>query len=204
MLHRRLFPKDYLEDLIDELADIYPKCFFTDPRDKRPLKKGITEDLANDHFKDRDERNAVINFYTRDWNYEWCLQAGTRRVDLEGREAGTVTEQEEREARERVRSQQQKIKADRERTAPAPAPVVEVKPVRILEAQVPPAAPVVNPTEPHKRGRKVGYKNKEKTGLEKLIRDFAKILTNIEPALYSRIAIAILEDIVTTALAQIE
>jgi hypothetical protein len=39
MLHRRAFPREQLEDFVKELAFSYPKCFCTDSRFKRPLKK---------------------------------------------------------------------------------------------------------------------------------------------------------------------
>src|SRR6516225_7622776 len=126
MLHARTFPQDYLKDLVSELEDIYPKCFFTDPRHKTPLKKSIIDDLQSDGFHDKDDRVAAISYYTKDWNYEWCLQAGAKRVDLEGREVGTVTQQEEREARERVQSQQRKIREEREATTQQQAPVAVV------------------------------------------------------------------------------
>src|SRR5262249_14597033 len=99
MLHEKRFPADYLKDLIEELAEIYPKCFFTD-KFKRPLKKNIILDLEKDGFHDDADRKAAITYYMRDWNYRGCLQAGTKRVDLEGREVGTVTLTEANEATE--------------------------------------------------------------------------------------------------------
>ena len=44
MLHRRVFPREQLEDFVSELAFSYPKCFVTDSRLKRPLKKNIALD----------------------------------------------------------------------------------------------------------------------------------------------------------------
>ena len=107
MLYRRVFPRERLEDFVSELAFSYPKCFVTDLRLKRPLKKNIILDLEKDRFLDDEKREAAIAFYTRDWNYERKLQAGAKRIDLDGKEVGTVTELEEREAMERVRLAQQ-------------------------------------------------------------------------------------------------
>ena len=45
MLHRRVFPREQLEDFVSELAFSYPKCFVTNSRLKRPLKKNIALDL---------------------------------------------------------------------------------------------------------------------------------------------------------------
>ena len=104
MLHRRALPRYELEDLISELSFSYPKCFFTDPGQKRPLKKNIIIDLEKDSMRDDEKLNAALTFYTRDWNYEYKLQAGAKRIDLDGNEVGTVTETEAREARERVKA----------------------------------------------------------------------------------------------------
>jgi sRNA-binding protein len=38
---------------------------------------------------------AAASFYMRNWNYQSCLQAGSERVDLNGKKAGVVTKQEE-------------------------------------------------------------------------------------------------------------
>jgi sRNA-binding protein len=107
MLYRRLFPREQLEDFVAELVFSYPKCFVTDSRLKRPLKKDIMLDLEKDKFLDDERREAAISYYTRDWNYEWKLEAGAKRIDLDGKEVGTVTKTEEREAKERVRLAQQ-------------------------------------------------------------------------------------------------
>ena len=117
MLHRRLFPREQLEDFVSELVFSYPKCFVTDSRLKRPLKKNIMLDLEKDKFLDDEKREAAIAFYTRDWNYERKLEAGAKRIDLDGKEAGTVTETEEREAKERVRPGATGEKSDLKKSA---------------------------------------------------------------------------------------
>jgi sRNA-binding protein len=105
MLHQRALPRYELEDLVSELSFSYPKCFFTDQFNKRPLKKNIMLDLENDSMRQDDGKlNAALTFYTRDWNYESKLQAGAKRIDLDGNEVGTVTETEACEARERVKA----------------------------------------------------------------------------------------------------
>ena len=56
MLHRRVFPREQLEDFVSELAFSYPKCFVTDSqRLKRPLKKNIALDLEEGRVKGRGE-----------------------------------------------------------------------------------------------------------------------------------------------------
>ena len=97
-MHRVTIPREQLEELIQHLATTYPKAFFVQPYLKRPLKKNILLDLERDRILDDDRREAALNFYTRDWNYEHTLQAGAKRIDLNGKEVGIVTELEEREA----------------------------------------------------------------------------------------------------------
>jgi sRNA-binding protein len=104
-MHRKALPQDQLVDLVEYLATTYPKAFFTQRHLKRPLKKNILLDLERDGVLDDDRREAAVSYYTRDWNYEAVLQAGAKRVDLDGKEVGTVTETEAREARERVAAQ---------------------------------------------------------------------------------------------------
>src|SRR5258705_9486141 len=107
MMHRRVFPRERLEDPVKELAFSYPKCFSVGRRLKRPLKKNIIVDIEKDGMLDDERRFAALAFYTHDWKYEWKLEAGAKRIDLDGKEIGTVTETEKREAKERVRAARQ-------------------------------------------------------------------------------------------------
>ena len=93
-IYRRTFPRDDIMDFIHYLSGKYPACFFMEPSLKRPLKKNILDDLAKDNVLDADKREAAFGYYTQDWNYEYKLLAGAERIDLNGRKAGVVTEQE--------------------------------------------------------------------------------------------------------------
>lgn len=106
-MHTRTMPREQLEQLIEYLAATYPKTFFTQPHLKRPLKKNILLDLEKDRVLDDGKREAAVSFYQRDWNYEAALLAGAKRIDLDGKEVGTVTEQEQMEARKRAQEQKQ-------------------------------------------------------------------------------------------------
>lgn len=101
--------------MIAYLADKYPKTFFTQAQLKRPLKRNIVDDLEKDRVLDQERRSAAISFYTQDFNYERALQAGAKRVDLNGKEVGTVTTLEQKEALDRVRIKKQ---AQREKQNP--------------------------------------------------------------------------------------
>ncbi len=107
MIMGRMFPREEIKQMIEYLADKYPKAFFTQPHLKRPLKKNIIDDLEKDQVLDQERRNAAIGFYTADWAYERALQVGTKRIDLNGKEVGTVTQLEQKEALDRVRIKKQ-------------------------------------------------------------------------------------------------
>jgi sRNA-binding protein len=114
----RILPRETIEELIVYLAATYPKAFFTQPQLKRPLKKNIIVDLERDRVLDDDKREAAVGFYTRDWNYEAALQAGAKRIDLTGKEVGTVTEQEQIDAEARVRAQKKELHEKRKAEGP--------------------------------------------------------------------------------------
>ena len=123
MLHRRIFPREELEEMSRYLAQKYPAAFFAEPALKRPLKKNILADLERDNTLDSDKREAAVSFYTQDWNYENTLQAGAERVGLDGKRAGTVTEQEQLEAQKRIWTRKQELKG-RDKALPGPIEVV--------------------------------------------------------------------------------
>ena len=107
MQYRRALPRDHLEALVEHLAATYPKAFFTEKILKRPLKKNILVDLEKDRVLDDEQREAAVNFYTKDWNYEYVLLTGAKRINLTGEEVGVVTAIEAREAQNRVRAQKE-------------------------------------------------------------------------------------------------
>jgi sRNA-binding protein len=111
MLQRnRIMPREQIEQLIEYLAATYPKAFFRSPHLKRPLKKNIIVDLEKDNVLDDDRRAAAVSFYMGDWNYERTLLAGAKRLDLNGKEVGTVTKEEQIEAQKRVQAGRQALK----------------------------------------------------------------------------------------------
>jgi sRNA-binding protein len=91
------------EHAIRVLAERYPKCFFQEPRLRRPLKHDIIADLQQDGCPLAVElMTAALNWYQGAFGYLYALQAGTKRVDLDGNEVGTVTPQEAAEAIKQV------------------------------------------------------------------------------------------------------
>ena len=106
------YPRDMLEDWVGYLTRQYPACFYRDSGLRRPLKKDIQDDLQNENESAIDVE-AAISFYTRNWDYLACLQAGAERVDLDGKKAGVVTEQEALAARKQLFDERQKVKEKR-------------------------------------------------------------------------------------------
>jgi sRNA-binding protein len=87
------------EHAIRVLAERYPRCFFQEPRLRRPLKHDIIADLQQDGCPLANELMiAALNWYQGAFAYLYALQAGARRFDLDGNEVGTVTPQEASEA----------------------------------------------------------------------------------------------------------
>jgi sRNA-binding protein len=82
---------------IAKLAERFPKCFTVLGRKRRPLKVGINADVvaAMVGIVTPVEVGAAIRRCVSAIDYERSLLAGTPRVDLQGRPAGTVTDSEE-------------------------------------------------------------------------------------------------------------
>jgi len=97
------FDRQELEVSIQILATKYPRCFFVNPGLRRPLKKNIVADLQKDGIAMTSELiSASIDWYKSYIRYQYCLEAGAKCLDLEGKEAGTVTELEHRSAQKKI------------------------------------------------------------------------------------------------------
>jgi sRNA-binding protein len=96
--------REETEDTIRLLAERYPKCFFVDPRQRRPLKKNILADLQNDGFPAAYELiSAAVDWYQSHFSYQYALEAGTKRINLAGKEVGTVTAMEHLAAQKKIK-----------------------------------------------------------------------------------------------------
>jgi sRNA-binding protein len=106
------FTRKVIEEAIRKLADTYPKCFFEEPKLRRPLKHTILADLQKDGVPLAQELTATaVEFYQSNFSYQYSLYAGNKRIDLNGVEVGTVTEQEHMTARATIKTAQQKRNA---------------------------------------------------------------------------------------------
>src|SRR5215208_5780384 len=119
------------EHIIRLLAERYTRCFFEIPQQRRPLKKTIVNDLEHDGFPvSHDLLIAAVDWYRSHLGYLHVLQAGVKRIDLHGNEAGTVTEAEQRHAQNKIEA----IRAEKQRDV-APF-VVDNVPRRRMETPV--------------------------------------------------------------------
>lgn len=95
-------------DALNWLAETFPEAFNTEHR-VRPLKKGIMDDIfayldenPDCDFSRSKLREAVVMF-TRRMEYLVCLKCRNDRVDLQGKFAGEVTEDEADNASEKIK-----------------------------------------------------------------------------------------------------
>ena len=104
--------RDECNAIIAALAKRYPACFFEEPKLRRPLKNGILGDLYKDGVPfTAEETAAAVEWYESHFAYRYALQAGAKRVDLTGREAGTVTLAEQRSAESYIAKRKQEMQA---------------------------------------------------------------------------------------------
>ena len=120
------YSRDEQEQVVHMLCDHYPKCFFDNPMQRRPLKKNIAADIVKDsNFQaDSDRIIAAVDWYKSHISYDYALSAiGVKRIDLTGAEVGTVTEAEALEARQRAKDKGKLIAEKRS----AKNPIVTLK-----------------------------------------------------------------------------
>lgn len=89
------------------ICETYPKTFNRET--VRPLKIGIQEELLADEKMSKGKIKRALASYVRAPAYYRSLQAGAQRVDLQGEDAGEVTEQEAEHAKAMLK----KIRDDR-------------------------------------------------------------------------------------------
>jgi sRNA-binding protein len=93
------------ENVVRMLVENYPKCFFDNPRQRRPLKKNIADDIiADKNFQVADELIvAALDWYESNIGYSYALaNAGATRIDLNGNVANVVTPLEASKAQQIV------------------------------------------------------------------------------------------------------
>ena len=133
------------EAAIEKLCELYPKCFFVNPRDRAPLKKNILIDLQRDGAPMAAElMSAALDWYQSHLGYQLVLLAGAKRIGLHGEAAGTVTPAEAQTAQKQAAENRAQDKARRE-ALQAP-PIVEV--VKKVEVAKEPTPMTKTPVKP--------------------------------------------------------
>jgi ProP effector len=132
------------EEVVHMLAEKYQKCFFEDPRMRQPLKLNIIADLQQDGLPVALELlSAGMDWYQSHFSYQYALQAGAKRIDLNGKEVGTVTKKEQDNAQKKIRDDQQK-RISRTQYATAPIPD-ELDPPSMKKIPTPTPTPTIAP-----------------------------------------------------------
>ena len=87
--------------VISLLAEKWPSCFSIIESGRRPLKLGIRDDVlaALDGAISAGKVSAALRWYVSSPEYQRRLLHGAWRVDLNGRPAGTVSQEDEAHAR---------------------------------------------------------------------------------------------------------
>ena len=102
--------RDDNENVVRMLCDNYPKCFFENPRHRRPLKKDIAMDVLKDGSLDvaPEMIHAAVDWYKSHVGYHIVSSTPrTKRIGLDGKDAGTITEPEAIAAQQEVTPQKQ-------------------------------------------------------------------------------------------------
>jgi sRNA-binding protein len=97
-------------EIIAYLADAYPQCFAVYGQRRRPLKIGISDDLAPLVPFAEDDLKAALRYYTRNDAYLRACVGGASRIDLDGNAVSEVTAKEAAHAK-KVLSDQERWKA---------------------------------------------------------------------------------------------
>jgi ProP effector len=105
---------------MDWLMQAFPQCF--NLKASMPLKVGIAKEvmekwvylssLPYDHqMPSRLDVRQVIGWYTRRFLYHKSFETATHRIDLDGKEAGEITQAEKEYARQWVKALKERWKA---------------------------------------------------------------------------------------------
>lgn len=99
-----MISKELLNNTIAALSKLYPKAFSVNPRQRKPLKKGLQEELAEAVLNDPAVTNkdyalklvnlALCQYCGHILYHRTSMRPGTKRIDLKGEAAGFVTYQE--------------------------------------------------------------------------------------------------------------
>ena len=131
--------RDENEATILQLVEKYPKCFFGEPRQRVPIKKSIRAELQAEGFPaDYGLIASAVDWYESHLGYQYVLETGRKRIDLNGKEVGTVTEQEHLAAQKKIKADLQKV--NERNSVYSSKPTTPLQPCKLRKTE--PAAPV--------------------------------------------------------------
>jgi ProP effector len=117
------------KNLIEKLASVYPRTFFRNQADRRPLKIGVHHALVADtsrHGLSRDELRKALARYCSSPGYAAATVLNAPRIDLAGEPAGLVTAEATAAAvkaarlSQKTRREQRETKVEEKAVAAAP------------------------------------------------------------------------------------
>lgn len=100
---------------LDELCELLPEVF--NPRQPKPLKIGIHEDIAATGKLSKTRIRRALNVYVRLRSYYRCMTEGAERVGIDGQAAGLVSADEALHAKEKLDAID-KRRAERQKNRP--------------------------------------------------------------------------------------
>jgi sRNA-binding protein len=109
------FTREETEAAIAKLAELYPKCFFVEGYQRRPLVKTVLSDLEKDGVPlSFMQIKATVDWYQNSWAYLHNVKAGMKRITLLGEERAAVTAAEERNAVLKLAEDKKRIREEKE------------------------------------------------------------------------------------------
>lgn len=100
------------KDIITHLAEKFPECFSVKGPVK-PLKVGIFQDLAerlsDDETVSKTRLRQALRHYTSSWRYLKAIKVGVFRVDIDGKDAAEIDEEQANYASKTLKESQEKF-----------------------------------------------------------------------------------------------
>ncbi|MGJ8668963.1 MAG: ProQ/FINO family protein [Oceanococcus sp.] len=104
------------EEWLPALIARYPKSFFDDPRQRKPLKIGVHKDILADDANELAsyQLTSALRWYTGALGYQLSIQDKAERIDLNGEASGQVTAEDATAATAKVKLIRERMKGARE------------------------------------------------------------------------------------------
>ena len=125
------------KDIITYLAEKFPECFSVKGPVK-PLKVGIFQDLAerlnDDETVSKTRLRQALRHYTSSWRYLKAIKIGAFRVDIDGKDAAEIDEEQANYASKTLKESQEKF-GNNSLTNKKPQEKGEKKPAKVNKSK---------------------------------------------------------------------